>query len=118
MQGIVQIESNGEVVGPTNPLPIAQKCSSGAPRAVTVNSTAATTVLAATASRLGAWFMNTTTVDAYLCVGGTAAMATGSYTIKLLPGDFWAMPLPIHPGLVSVILASGDEQSFTVQELV
>lgn len=64
-----------------------------------VTAAVTTTRLAApNAGRRGLLVFNDSTAVLYLKYGSTAS--TSSFTVKILAGGYWEMPLPIDPGQI------------------
>lgn len=63
------------------------------------------TVLASNASRKGATFYNNSAEDVFIKFG-TSASPT-SFTIKLIPDDFWNIPQPVYTGIVTAYCTAG-----------
>lgn len=76
--------------------------------AVTSVSSSATTVqlLAVNAARKMATFYNSSTAILYLKLGTTAS--TASYTVQLLAGAYYELPLPVYTGRIDGIWATAN----------
>lgn len=71
--------------------------------------------LASTAGRIGVRFENDADKICYLKYG-TTAVAT-DYTVKLLPGASYDMPVPIYTGRIDCIWTSGPTGTLYITEL-
>jgi hypothetical protein len=60
-----------------------------------------TSLLAASASRIGVTLFNDSTATAYVKYG-TGASST-SYTVQMGPGAYWEMPAPIYTGALNAL---------------
>ena len=72
-------------------------------------------LLAAAADRLGASFDNNSTAVAYLKWGTTAS--TSSYTVRMVAGAFYELPLPIYTGRIDCIWDSAAGGKMAITEL-
>lgn len=70
------------------------------------SSASSVTLKAANANRRGLSIMNDSTAVLYVKFGATAS--TSSYTVKLLAGDYFELPIPYYRGVVDGIWASAN----------
>lgn len=63
-------------------------------------------LLASTAGRRGAMFVNDSTASLYMKFGTTAT--TSSFTVKVGPGGYYEMPLPIYTGQIDGIWSAAN----------
>lgn len=81
-----------------------------------VNDTASSTsLLASTAGRLGVTVFNDSTSTLYLKYGTTASAT--SFTVKIPPGAYWEMPLPIYTGAIDGIWSADASGAARITEL-
>ena len=88
-------------VSTSQPLPIEMVKKSSATTANVAGSATSVTILASSASRVGACFYNDSTSDMYLKFGATAS--TTSFTVKVLAGGFFNLQPPIYTGVIDGI---------------
>lgn len=79
------------------------------------DTTTATTLLPANASRLGVIVENDSTADLYLKYGAGASAT--SRTVKIAAGGYWEMPTPIYTGLISGVWATDGTGAARITEL-
>lgn len=80
-----------------------------------VNDTASSTsLLASTAGRLGATIFNDSTSSLYVKYGATASAT--SFTVKLDPGAYWEMPMPIYTGAIDGIWSADASGAARITE--
>ena len=88
-------------VSSTQPLPTEMVKKASATLANVSGSSTNVTLLASSASRVGACFFNDSTSDMYLKFGATAS--TTSFTVKVLAGGYFALTPPIYTGIIDGI---------------
>jgi hypothetical protein len=93
------------IVDATNPLIVKGQRSATAAQSSVASSATNVTLLASNASRLGATVYNDSTAVLYLKLGATAS--TSSYTIPLLPADYFEVPFG-YTGIIDGIWASAN----------
>jgi hypothetical protein len=64
------------------------------------------TLLASNEPRLGAAFYNDSTASLYLKLGATAS--TSSFTVLILAGGYYELPMPLYTGIIDGIWASAN----------
>lgn len=88
----------------------------GAAALANVNASASSVTLrAAKAGRRGLIIYNDADKDLYVKYGATASAT--SFTVKVLAGGYWEMPIPIYTGVVDGIWASGPTGAARITEL-
>lgn len=70
------------------------------------SSATSVTLLASNAARRSAAFYNDSTQVLYLKFGATASAT--SFTVRLGPGDYFEMPVPIYTGVIDGIWVSAN----------
>lgn len=73
------------------------------------------TLLASNAARRMAMFYNDVDKAAYLKLGATAS--TSSFTVKMLPGAYYELPLPCYTGIIDALWDVSGTGSMRITEL-
>lgn len=79
------------------------------------SSASSQTALAAKTGRRAATFYNDADKSCYLKLGGTAS--TTSFTVRIYPNGFFAMPFPIYTGVIDAIWDAGPTGSLRITEM-
>src|SRR5258705_880417 len=73
------------------------------------------TLLASNSNRRMATFYNNANVGAYIKLGAVAS--TSRFTVKLLPGSYYELPLPCWIGIIDAIFDAGGTGAIFITEL-
>ncbi len=105
------------VQGITNgtPLNVAQITASTATLSNVTSAATSTSILSSNTSRRGFLVVNDANRPMYLKLGTTAS--TTSYTVLLVAGAFWEMPMPVYTGAITAIWGSDPTGSARITEL-
>jgi hypothetical protein len=105
--------ANDGDVSSTNAMPISGTVTANATKSSTAtlsnvsNSTSSGTLLSSNSSRIGATFYNDDTeAFVYLKLGTTASST--SFTIKIAPGGYYELPLPVYAGRIDGIATAAS----------
>jgi hypothetical protein len=77
------------------------------------SNTASVTLQASNGSRRSLIVFNDSTATLYLKYGSAAS--SSSYTVKMAPGDYWEMPLPVYTGIVTGIWTSANGSALVTE---
>jgi hypothetical protein len=79
------------------------------------DSASSVTLLSLNTARKMATFFNDSTVTLYLKFGTTAS--TSDFTVKILAGDYFELPLPVYTGRIDGIWASDASGAVRITEM-
>ena len=112
---VVILDSDGNFLSSTNPLPIAKKIATATTQTGNVSVAAASTeILATNANRNFAELVNDSNEEIYLSLGGTAEASKG---IRLNPlgGTYSINAMNLYTGAINGICASGSKNITVVE---